>query len=130
MYIADVSIYLCLSIYILSLISLSKYMTYYIYHVIIIGHVSQYIKFTERHFSEKHVYIYIYIKKSVSVCFCFIRGWMLNGMLEFSLTFSLRDDCECLWLYLWDVGCNILTEVDKIEIVNIDWVRNSVVRNS
>ena len=66
MYIADVSIYLCLSIYILSLISLSKYMTYYIYHVIIIGHVSQYIKFTERHFSEKHVYIYIY--KEISEC--------------------------------------------------------------
>ena len=130
MYIADVSIYLCLSIYILSLISLSKYMTYYICHVIIIGHVSQYKKLTERHFSEKHVCIYIYIKKSVSACFCFIRGWMLNGMLEFGLMFSLRDDCECLWLYLWDVGCNILTEVDKIEIVNIDWVRNSVVRNS
>ena len=58
-----VCIYLCLSIYILSLISLSKYMAYYIYHVIIIGHVSQYIKLTERHFSQKHAYI----KKPVTV---------------------------------------------------------------
>ena len=64
------------------------------------------------------------------MCFCFISGWMLNGMLEFGLTFSLGDDCECPWLYLWDVGCNFVTDVDRIEIDNIDWVRNLVVENS
>ena len=60
MYIVNVSIYLSIYLY-LSLIFLSKYMAYY---VMIIGHVWQYIKLTERHFSEKHVYI----KKSMSVC--------------------------------------------------------------
>ena len=56
------SIYVYLSI--ASLISLSKYMAYYICHVIIIGHVSQYIKLTKRHFSQKHAYR----KKPVRVC--------------------------------------------------------------
>ena len=55
---------------------------------------------------------------------------MLNGMLEFGLTFSLGDDCECPSLYLWDVGCNVVTDVDRIEIDNTDWVRNLVVENS
>ena len=64
------------------------------------------------------------------MCFCFISGWMLNGMLEFSLMFSLGDDGECPWLYFWDVGCNVVTDADKIEIIDIDWVRNWVVKNS
>ena len=55
---------------------------------------------------------------------------MLNGMLEFSLMLSLGDDGECPWLYFWDVGCNVVTDADKIEIIDIDWVRNWVVKNS
>ena len=86
------SIYVYFSI--ASLISLSKYMACYICHVIIIGHVSRYIKLTKRHFSQKH-------ETNESMCFCFISGWMLNEMLEFDLTFSLEDHCEYSWLYFW-----------------------------
>ena len=35
------------------------------------------------------------------------------------------DDCICE-----DVGRNVVTDVDRIEIVDIDWVRNLAVKNS
>ena len=35
------------------------------------------------------------------------------------------DDCICE-----DVGRNVVTDVDRIDIVDIDWVRNLVVKNS
>ena len=48
---------------------------------------------------------------------------MLNGMLEFGLTFSLGDICE-------GGGCNVVSDVNRIEIVDIVWVRNLVGKNS
>ena len=55
---------------------------------------------------------------------------MLNGMLELGLIFSLRDDCECPWCICEDVGCNAVTGVDSNETVDVDWLRNLVVKNS
>ena len=34
-------------------------------------------------------------------------------------------DCICE-----DVGCNVVTDVDRIETVDVDWTRNLVVKNS
>ena len=89
-------------------------MAYYICHVIIIGHVSQYIKLTERHFSQTHTYIKKTVSAYVFDVWCFVWEMIVNV-----------HDCICE-----NVGCNVVTDVDKIEIVDVDWIRNLVVKNS
>ena len=101
MYTVNVSIYVYLSISFL--ISLSKHMAYYICHVIVIGHVSQYIKLTEIHFfpktcmynqiSEcKHVFLFykqLNVEWNARVWFDVFSGrWLWMSMIVFVRMFA------------------------------------------
>ena len=47
---------------------------------------------------------------------------LFNQRLEMIVN---AHDCICE-----DGGCNVVTDVNRIEIVDIEWVRNLVVKNS